>query len=64
MTGALPVIPADKQISERRGITFVINGKSGIGKTSRLAELIMSLPPSAFVTLDSDDELSEPEVRS
>jgi hypothetical protein len=64
MTGALPAIPADPRVAERRGIKFVINGKSGIGKTSQIAELIKSLPPSAFLTLGTDDESSEPEVRS
>lgn len=64
MTRALTVITADPQLSERRGIKFVINGKSGIGKTSQIAELARSLPPIMFLPLDADDESSEPEVRS
>ena len=64
MSGALPIIPVDQRLSERRSIKLVISGKSGIGKTSQIAELIKSLPPSAFLTLGADDESSEPEVRS
>ena len=61
---ALPIILADKRLSERRGIKAVIFGKSGIGKISQIAELIKSLPPSAFLTLGPDDDTPEPEVRS
>ena len=64
MTRALTVITADRQLSERSGIKFVINGKSGIGKTSQLSELASSLAPIVFLPLDADDESSEPEVRS
>lgn len=64
MTGALPIIPADRRLAKRRGIKFVILAKSGIGKTSQIAELIKSIPPSAFLTLGPDEESSEPEVRS
>ena len=64
MSGALTVITADRQLSVRSGIKFVINGKSGIGKTSQLSELASSLPPIVFLPLDADDESSEPEVRS
>ena len=64
MTGALPIILADQRLSERRGIKAVIFGKSGIGKTSQIAELIKSLPPSAFLALGPDDESSGPEMRS
>jgi hypothetical protein len=64
MTGALPIILADQRLSERRGIKAVILSKSGIGKTSRLAELANALPPIVFLTLDSEDGSPEPEVRS
>jgi hypothetical protein len=64
MTRALTVITADQQLSERRGIKVVINGKSGIGKTSQNADLANALPPIVFLPLDSGDESSEPEVRS
>ena len=64
MTRALTVITADLLLAKRRGIKFVINGKSGIGKTSQLSELAISLPPIVFLPLDSGDESSEPEVRS
>jgi hypothetical protein len=64
MTGALPLILADQRLSERRGIKFVILAKSGIGKTSQIADLANGLPPIVFLPLDSDDESSEPEVRS
>jgi ABC-type transport system involved in cytochrome bd biosynthesis fused ATPase/permease subunit len=64
MSGKLPVILANQGLSERRGIKVVISGKSGIGKISQIAELIKSLPPSAFLTLGPDDDTPEPEVRS
>jgi hypothetical protein len=64
MTRALPISSAEQPLAERRGIKFVILAKSDIGKTSQIAELIKSLPPSAFLTLGPDDESSEPEVRS
>jgi hypothetical protein len=64
MTGALPLIHAGQRLSERRGIAVRIHGKKGVGKTSQIAELIKSLPPSAFLTLGPDDVSSEPEVRS
>ena len=40
MSGKLPIILADQRLSERRGIKAVIFGKSGIGKISKIAELI------------------------
>ena len=64
MTGALPVIPADQQLSDRRGIKVAINGKKGVGKTSRLAELANALPPIVFLTVDAEDGSPDPEVRS
>jgi signal recognition particle receptor subunit beta len=64
MTRALTFITTDQQLSERRGIKVVINGKSGIGKTSQIADLANALPPIVFLPLDADDESSEPEVRS
>ena len=64
MNGKLPIIPAGERLSECRSIKLVISGKSGIGKTSQIAELIKSLPPSAFLALGPDDESSGPEVRS
>ena len=64
MSGKLPVILANQGLSERRGIKVVISGKSGIGKISQIAELIKSLPTSAFLTLGPDDDTPEPEVRS
>ena len=64
MTGVFPIIPAGERLSERRGIKAVIFGKSGIGKTSSLSELIKTLPPVVFLPLDSDDDTPEPAVRS
>ena len=64
MSGKLPIILADQRLSERRSIKLVISGESGIGKISQIAELIKSLPPSAFLTLGPDDDTPEPEVRS
>jgi len=64
MNGKLPIISAGQRLSERRSIKLVISGKSGIGKTSQIAELIKSLPPSAFLALGPDDRSPEPEVRS
>ena len=64
MSGKLPVILANQGLSERRGIKVVISGKSGIGKTSSLSDLIKALPPIVFLQLDSDDDTPEPEVRS
>lgn len=63
MTRALTVITAEQQLSERRGIKVVINGKSGIGKTSQISELANALPPIVFLPLGPDDESSETEVR-
>ena len=45
---ALPIILADKRLSERRGIKAVIFGKSGIGKTS----LLWTLPPDTTLFFD------------
>ena len=42
----------------------MIFGKSGIGKTSSLSDLIKALPPIVFLQLDSDDDTPEPAVRS
>ena len=64
MSGALPIMPVDQRLSDRRGIKVEIFGKSGIGKTSRLAELANALPPIMFLPLDSGDDSSEAEVRS
>jgi signal recognition particle receptor subunit beta len=64
MTGALPIIPVDRRLTDRRGIKTVIFGKSGAGKTSRLAELANALPLIMFLPLDSGDGSPEPEVRS
>ncbi len=64
MTGPLPLAPAGQRLSERRNIKVVIPGKSGIGKTSRLAELANALPPIVFLPLDAEDRSPEPEVRS
>ena len=64
MSGKLPIILADQRLSERRGIKAVIFGKSGIGKTSSLSDLIKALPPIVFPQLDSDDDTPEPAVRS
>ena len=61
---ALRIITADERQAEARGIKAVIFGKSGIGKTSRLAELANALPPIMFLPLDSGDDSSEAEVRS
>ena len=58
-----PIIRADQRLAERRGMKAVIFGKSGIGKTSRLAELANALPPIVFLPLDGGDGSSEPEVR-
>ncbi len=64
MSGAVPIMPVDQRLSERRSIKVEIFGKSGAGKTSRLAELANALPPIVFLPLDSDDDTPEPEVRS
>lgn len=64
MIGALPHIPVGQRLSERRSIKFVIFGKSGIGRTASLRELIDALPPIVFLPLDSEDDTPEPEVRS
>ena len=64
MSGKLPIILADQRLSERRGIKAGIFGKSGIGKTSSLSDLIKALPPIVFLQLDSDDDTPEPAVRS
>ena len=64
MSGALPIMPVDQRLSDRRGIKVEIFGKSGIGKTSRLAELANALPLIMFLPLDSGDDSSEAEVRS
>ena len=61
---AFRIITADQRLAEQRGIKGVLTGISGIGKTSQIAQLIKSLPPSAFLALGPDDESSEPEVRS
>lgn len=60
MTGALPIIPADQRLSERRSIKVVISGKSGIGKTS----LLSKLTPDMTLFFDLEDGSPEPEVRS
>ncbi len=60
MTRALTAITADRQPSERRGIKFVINGKSGIGKTS----LLPTLPPDMTLFFDLQGGSPESEVRS
>ena len=64
MTGKLLIMPVAQRLSQRRSIKVAIFGKSSAGKTSQIAELIKSLPPSAFLALGPDDESSEPEVRS
>ncbi|ALI55996.1 ATP-binding protein [Celeribacter marinus] len=53
MTSALPIITADQRMSEPRGITGVIFGPSGIGKTSLLWTLLHST--TLFFDLEAGD---------